>query len=623
MWFHNCVVVWLVVGVFVGAVNAQMVGTSISDSGSLPNSNAMLDIQSPATGAGKGLLIPRITQSQRTSTNASLAGGLLDDSGDLRGGPAHGLIVYQTNGTQGFYYNTSTNVTPSWSHIGDSTGNIKTDGSVPMSGNLDLAGNSITNGSFVGSGAGLTGIPSTGITEADPVYSASPASGITSTDTSNWNEAYGWGDHSTNGYLTTEGDSVWTAASNLYYQATAAEGVFVDVAGDTMTGALLINDAASGTLKLDSAFTNIALGAAASAAGGAERIAIGHNVSNDLDNTARIRGDVYMDGGDAVYARSTFGSGSFKQLLPLPALQNVIYVATNGTSTGPGTIAQPFDTPQNGYDYAATTYVSLPSTLVIASGTYSGLNMNAGSVHVFGESRPELSALTVSSSSVGISGKQRVENLIVTGEASVTPTGGDVKFHNCRVENILEITGSPVEVQDCFVSAQGSTWAVLVYNVSEVALYNCSFSNNTTGNGTVVLDSVDSFEMIGCQIQNTGGGYCIDDQESGPVTTTHLYTHNYLNGAEPIVGAKPAMRDDWAGSAGPTITFTHNLVMGHVGISGHSQFYANNTVYGLINNVGGAGDPGWSQAGTGTGADAAGNIEHETTYPTLPSSWRD
>ncbi len=214
MRFHDCVVVCMVVGLFAGAVNAQMVGTSISDSGSLPNTNAMLDIQSPATGAGKGLLIPRITQSQRTNTNASLAGGLLDDSGDLRGGPAHGLIVYQTDGTQGFYYNTSTNATPFWAYIGDSTGNIKADGSVPMSGTLDLAGNIITNGLFVGSGAGLTGIPSTGIAEADPVYSASPASGITSTDTSNWDGAWGWGNHGEAGYLT---ETPWIAdGSHLY-----------------------------------------------------------------------------------------------------------------------------------------------------------------------------------------------------------------------------------------------------------------------------------------------------------------------------------------------------------------------------------------------------------------------
>jgi len=41
--------------------------------------------------------------------------------------------------------------------------------------------------------------------ETDPVFTASVASGITSTNISNWNTAYGWGDHSTQGYLTTAG----------------------------------------------------------------------------------------------------------------------------------------------------------------------------------------------------------------------------------------------------------------------------------------------------------------------------------------------------------------------------------------------------------------------------------
>lgn len=40
------------------------------------------------------------------------------------------------------------------------------------------------------------------ITETDPVFNASPAGGILSADITNWNTAHGWGDHSTQGYLT-------------------------------------------------------------------------------------------------------------------------------------------------------------------------------------------------------------------------------------------------------------------------------------------------------------------------------------------------------------------------------------------------------------------------------------
>ena len=103
---------------FAGLVQAS-VGSSISADGTAPNDNAMLDVQSPATGDGKGMLIPRITKNQRTNANASLAGGLLDGSGTLRGGAAQGLIVYQTDVTQGLYFNTSSSTTPTWVLLGE------------------------------------------------------------------------------------------------------------------------------------------------------------------------------------------------------------------------------------------------------------------------------------------------------------------------------------------------------------------------------------------------------------------------------------------------------------------------------------------------------------------------
>ena len=49
-------------------------------------------------------------------------------------------------------------------------------------------------------------------TETDPIFSASEAANITVTDTTNWDTAHGWGDHSTAGYLssniTTSGEGI-------------------------------------------------------------------------------------------------------------------------------------------------------------------------------------------------------------------------------------------------------------------------------------------------------------------------------------------------------------------------------------------------------------------------------
>ena len=55
--------------------------------------------------------------------------------------------------------------------------------------------------------------------ETDPLFSASPAYSISSSNIVNWNSAYGWGNHANAGYLTsyTESDPVWSIASLNYY----------------------------------------------------------------------------------------------------------------------------------------------------------------------------------------------------------------------------------------------------------------------------------------------------------------------------------------------------------------------------------------------------------------------
>lgn len=50
--------------------------------------------------------------------------------------------------------------------------------------------------------------------ETDPIFSAHVAAGITGTNISNWNTAFGWGDHSTEGYLTSETDPLALKIAN-------------------------------------------------------------------------------------------------------------------------------------------------------------------------------------------------------------------------------------------------------------------------------------------------------------------------------------------------------------------------------------------------------------------------
>ena len=68
-----------------------------------------------------------------------------------------------------------------------------------------------TNTDQLTNGAGFI----TSYTETDPVFSSSAAGGITSTQVTNWDAAYGWGDHALGGYMTsyTETDPVFSVSS--------------------------------------------------------------------------------------------------------------------------------------------------------------------------------------------------------------------------------------------------------------------------------------------------------------------------------------------------------------------------------------------------------------------------
>ena len=73
----------------------------------------------------------------------------------------------------------------------------------------------------------------TSFTETDPVYSASPAAGILSSNISNWDTAYGWGNHASAGYLTSE---------------TSHSDVVVD--GDFTSSGLMKRGGSSGTYSI-------------------------------------------------------------------------------------------------------------------------------------------------------------------------------------------------------------------------------------------------------------------------------------------------------------------------------------------------------------------------------------
>ena len=90
-----------------------------------PNASAKLEIAA----TDKGILIPRMTKTQRESITLTTA--------------ANGLLVYQTDDVVGFYVNNSTTTTPSWTRLNSDW--IKSGNNISYT-----AGNISTTGTFTG-----------------------------------------------------------------------------------------------------------------------------------------------------------------------------------------------------------------------------------------------------------------------------------------------------------------------------------------------------------------------------------------------------------------------------------------------------------------------------------------
>lgn len=151
-------------GLFVLLGHAQTgIGTTT------PNASAKLEIAS----TDKGLLIPRMTKEQREAITLPTA--------------ANGLMVYQTDYLTGFYVNTSTTTTASWTRVNSNwsrSGNdiSYTSGNVSTTGNL--TGGNVSTSTISGFAANVATISANyPITAADngKIIQSTSASGITVT----------------------------------------------------------------------------------------------------------------------------------------------------------------------------------------------------------------------------------------------------------------------------------------------------------------------------------------------------------------------------------------------------------------------------------------------------------
>jgi hypothetical protein len=127
--------------------NLSLTNAQVGIGTTTPSSSAMLDIVSTT----KGLLIPRMTGVQKNAISF----------------PATSLLIYQTDGQAGYYYNAGTPGLPNWTNLSTATGTITS----------------------ILTGVGLTGGPisSTGTISAEtaaPLWNANQLQGIPISSTS-------------------------------------------------------------------------------------------------------------------------------------------------------------------------------------------------------------------------------------------------------------------------------------------------------------------------------------------------------------------------------------------------------------------------------------------------------
>jgi len=156
------------------------------------------------------------------------------DSGGFtyNGSGSKKFYIYQTQAKYIFQSSTNFSITPEAPETTEQV-NVTVGASVPNAGEIAYDPTTETDWSDKGLEVpsslteALDSIASTFtddpvITETDPVFTASPAGSIEETDTANWDEAHGWGDHAAAGYVSLADLKTIAAESSCYEDFQAA-----------------------------------------------------------------------------------------------------------------------------------------------------------------------------------------------------------------------------------------------------------------------------------------------------------------------------------------------------------------------------------------------------------------
>jgi len=315
----------------------------------------------------------------------------------------------------------------------------------------------------------LTNMPTTlagyGITDA--MSTSHAANGIAASDVTNWNTAYGWGNHATAGYLTSlsETDPAWTAASVDYYtktnmQTSGAAQLHFDnltnmpttLAGYGITDGMSTGHAANGIAASDVTNWNTAYGWGDHASAGYLTSEVDGSVTNEIE-------------------------------LPTHTGNSGKYLTTDGTSPSWNTLTQSTVGLANVENTALSTWpgsANLATVGTITTGTWHGTAIGASYIDwtapgTIGSATPSTGAFTSLSASNGLT--------VSAGTVTIKPSGS-----SGTNGQVLTTNGSGVAT---WQSVATSSLSVITKDVNYTILPTDGFII-TTGGYTFTLPSASS-----------------------------------------------------------------------------------------------------------------------------------
>jgi len=427
-----------VFALLIGIKSYSQQGTAVNATGADPDNSAMLDVSS----ANKGMLLPRMTSVQRLAI----------------GSPAKGLLVYQTDGTEGFYYyegsawtrlasGTFTESDPSVSTI---TGLVKSNGST-----ISAAVSGTDYLLPTGSAAGLTNFP---VLNQNTSGTAANVTGVTAVNHGGTGQSVKSASFDALSPMNAAGDMIYggtggtgtqlakgTAGQILTMNAGATAPVWSSAATGTVTsvsGSLPIT-VSSGTttpqVSISEATVSAAGSMSASDKSKLDGIALNANlyIHPSGDGNLHVPATGITSDGKVLTAGSTAGSLSWSSLTPAPVtsvagktgavtlvqadaglshVENTALSTFSGTSslTTLGTITTGTwqGTP------VAETYLGSVSTTKITSGTFDNARINWAAPGSIGSTTRGSGSFTSLSANNGLT--------VSAGTINLTPQGNVV-----------------------------------------------------------------------------------------------------------------------------------------------------------------------------------------------------